>query len=76
MRLEVSGKVATHHRGLRALRERVAGSTSNPTWRKFLSVVITVVRLNSRMIAKLGQSVKDRSLSRYWKNRCRAHSNR
>jgi hypothetical protein len=42
--------------GLRVLRGRVAGSTSNPTSRKCPSVVITMVSLNSRMTAKLVQS--------------------
>ena len=35
-------------------------------------MVITVVSFNSRMIAKLVQSVNDRSLSRYWKKTFRA----
>ena len=48
-------------RGLRVVRGRVSGSTSNPTWRKCPSVVITVVSFNSRMIAKLVQAVNDRS---------------
>jgi hypothetical protein len=63
-------------RGLRVLRGRVAGSTSNPTWRKWRSVVITVVSFNSRIIVKLVQSVNEWSLSRYWKKRCRARSKR
>jgi len=63
-------------RGLRVLRGRPAASTSNPTWRKWPSVAITVRSLSSRITAMLVQSVNDRSLSRYWKNRCRARSKR
>ena len=39
-------------------------------------MVIPLVSLTSRMTAKLVQSVNDRSLSRYWKKRCRARSKR
>jgi hypothetical protein len=51
---------------LRALGGRAAGITSNPTWWKWRSVVITVFSLNSRMTAMLVQSVNERSLSRYF----------